>query len=628
MMAPKPMSTVQYTKNYSHNKMIIEIVNAADRIKGIIYPQKILCLHLFPWQENKFKGRQKREREVKNAEAEQTPQNRTGIFTQHQLFGLELEFELKEIVSNCNLVNPKLDLRFNTDEQNGGEKECYADLMLTAKGNFTLKSLLTGFIAIDIFMVDDQGNVEMVPTHKKKAKSTVQYTKNYSHNKMIIEIVNAADRIKGIIYPQKKVTENKFKGRQKREREVKNAEAEQTPQNRTGIFTQHQLFGLELEFELKEIVSNCNLVNPKLDLRFNTDEQNGGEKECYADLMLTAKGNFTLKSLLTGFIAIDIFMVDDQGNVEMVPTHKKKAKRFYCVHKDTVQYTKNYSHNKMIIEIVNAADRIKGIIYPQKKNKFKGRQKEKREVKNAEAEQTPQNRTGIFTQHQLFGLELEFELKEIVSNCNLVNPKLDLRFNTDEQNGGEKECYADLMLTAKGNFTLKSLLTGFIAIDIFMVDDQGNVEMVPTHKKKAKRFYCVHKDTVQYTKNYSHNKMIIEIVNAADRIKGIIYPQKKVTENKFKGRQKREREVKKNAEAEQPPQNRTGIFTQHQLFGLELEFELKEIVSNCNLVNPKLDLRFNTDEQNGGEKECYADLMLTAKGNFTLKKLVNWIYSH
>ena len=33
-------STVQYTKNYSHNKMIIEIVNAADRIKGIIYPQK------------------------------------------------------------------------------------------------------------------------------------------------------------------------------------------------------------------------------------------------------------------------------------------------------------------------------------------------------------------------------------------------------------------------------------------------------------------------------------------------------------------------------------------------------------------------------------------------------------
>ena len=34
-----------------------------------------------------------------------------------------------------------------------GQKECYADLMLTAKGNFTLKSLLTGFIAIDIFMV-------------------------------------------------------------------------------------------------------------------------------------------------------------------------------------------------------------------------------------------------------------------------------------------------------------------------------------------------------------------------------------------------------------------------------------------------------------------------------------------
>jgi len=40
------------------------------------------------------------EREVKNAEVEQTPQKRTGILTQHQLFGLELEFELKEIVSS------------------------------------------------------------------------------------------------------------------------------------------------------------------------------------------------------------------------------------------------------------------------------------------------------------------------------------------------------------------------------------------------------------------------------------------------------------------------------------------------------------------------------------------------
>ena len=56
-------------------------------------------------------------------------------------------------LKDCNLVNPKLDLRFKTDEQNGGEKESYADLMLTAKGNFTLKSLLTGFMAIDIFMV-------------------------------------------------------------------------------------------------------------------------------------------------------------------------------------------------------------------------------------------------------------------------------------------------------------------------------------------------------------------------------------------------------------------------------------------------------------------------------------------
>ncbi|CAH3163426.1 unnamed protein product [Porites lobata] len=119
MMAPKPMSTVQYTKNYSHNKMIIEIVNAADRIKGIIYPQKKSLQ-----SQNKFKGRQKRERDVKNAEAEQTPQKRTGIFRKHQLFGLVLEFELKKIVSNCNLVNPKLELGFKTDEQNGGEKEC------------------------------------------------------------------------------------------------------------------------------------------------------------------------------------------------------------------------------------------------------------------------------------------------------------------------------------------------------------------------------------------------------------------------------------------------------------------------------------------------------------------------
>ena len=39
-------------------------------------------------------------RDVKNAEAEQTPQKRTGIFRQHQLFGLVLEFELKNIVSS------------------------------------------------------------------------------------------------------------------------------------------------------------------------------------------------------------------------------------------------------------------------------------------------------------------------------------------------------------------------------------------------------------------------------------------------------------------------------------------------------------------------------------------------
>lgn len=38
-------------------------------------------------------------RDVKNAEAEQTPQKRTGIFRQHQLFGLVLEFELKMVSS-------------------------------------------------------------------------------------------------------------------------------------------------------------------------------------------------------------------------------------------------------------------------------------------------------------------------------------------------------------------------------------------------------------------------------------------------------------------------------------------------------------------------------------------------
>ena len=37
---------------------------------------------------------------MKNAEAEQTPQKRTGIFRKHQLFGLVLEFELKKIVSS------------------------------------------------------------------------------------------------------------------------------------------------------------------------------------------------------------------------------------------------------------------------------------------------------------------------------------------------------------------------------------------------------------------------------------------------------------------------------------------------------------------------------------------------
>ena len=40
------------------------------------------------------------ERDLKNAEAEQTLKKRTGIFRQHQLFGLELEFELKKIVSS------------------------------------------------------------------------------------------------------------------------------------------------------------------------------------------------------------------------------------------------------------------------------------------------------------------------------------------------------------------------------------------------------------------------------------------------------------------------------------------------------------------------------------------------
>ena len=60
-------------------------------------------------------------------------------------------------------------------------------------------------------------------------------------------------------------------------------------------------------------------MNPKLDLSFQTDEQNGGEKECYADLMLTAKGNFTLKSLLTGTMAIDkLLRVSSQDHMRML----------------------------------------------------------------------------------------------------------------------------------------------------------------------------------------------------------------------------------------------------------------------------------------------------------------------
>ena len=48
-------------------------------------------------------------------------------------------------LKDCNLVNPKLDLRLKIDKQNRGERECYTDLKLTAKGNFMLKSLLTGY---------------------------------------------------------------------------------------------------------------------------------------------------------------------------------------------------------------------------------------------------------------------------------------------------------------------------------------------------------------------------------------------------------------------------------------------------------------------------------------------------
>ena len=91
------------------------------------------------------------EREVKNAEAQQTPQKRTRIFTQHQLFGLELEFELKEIVSSNEIS--EISQRLQLSEPQVRPLECYADLMLTANGNFTLKSLLTGFMAIDIFLI-------------------------------------------------------------------------------------------------------------------------------------------------------------------------------------------------------------------------------------------------------------------------------------------------------------------------------------------------------------------------------------------------------------------------------------------------------------------------------------------
>ena len=86
-----------------------------------------------PRSSHRVLGERPSERDVKNAEAEQTPQKRTGIFRKHQLFGLVLEFELKKLcqvkkfprfLKDCNLVNPKLELGFKTDEQNGGEKEC------------------------------------------------------------------------------------------------------------------------------------------------------------------------------------------------------------------------------------------------------------------------------------------------------------------------------------------------------------------------------------------------------------------------------------------------------------------------------------------------------------------------
>ena len=86
-----------------------------------------------PRSSHRVLGETPSERDVKNAEAEQTPQKRTGIFRKHQLFGLVLEFELKKIVSSeeiseisqrLQLSEPQVRTWFQNRRANGGEKEC------------------------------------------------------------------------------------------------------------------------------------------------------------------------------------------------------------------------------------------------------------------------------------------------------------------------------------------------------------------------------------------------------------------------------------------------------------------------------------------------------------------------
>ena len=50
---------------------------------------------------------------------------------------------------------------------------------------------------------------------------------------------------------------------------------------------------------------------------------------------------------------------DDQGNVEMVPTHKKKAKRFYCVDKECILPRHPYFWRGLVTVSTNVQGRLK-----------------------------------------------------------------------------------------------------------------------------------------------------------------------------------------------------------------------------------------------------------------------------